>query len=111
MKEVLIMLTINNLMKPQLIMKNFYFTSNLGEVIYDSATDSRDKRQTFLRNYGDCRVVGMNVTHGGFISINFSLPQCPACDFDCPYCYTEGLSYQCTCDNPKDECDEWYEGD
>lgn len=105
------MLTINNLMKPQLIMKNFYFTDNLGEVLYDSSTDSREKRNEFLRNYGNCRVIGIDVTHYGFISINFNRPHCPICDVDCPYFYSEGMAQYCCCDNPLDECDEFYEGE
>ena len=101
------MLTINDIMKPQLIMHKFYFTSNLGEVKYDSCESTREERKDFLRNYGDCRITGINTTHCGYISFNFNLPQCPAFDLDCPYCYTEGIGHYCMCDNPKDECDEW----
>ena len=102
------MLTINDIMKPQLIMQKFYFTDNLGEVKYDSSTDSREEKKEFLRNYGKCRVIGMNVTHSGYISINFNLPHCPIGDIDCPYYWSEGCSQYCLCDNPMDECDDFY---
>ena len=104
------MLTINNLMKPQLIMGKCYFTDNLGEVLYDNSTDSYEKRKEFLRNYGKCRVVGIDTTHQGFIEIMFNLPHCPICDVDCPYFYVEGMAQYCTCTNPVDECDDYAMG-
>ena len=33
-------------------------------------------------------------------------PECPAFDMTCPYCLASG---ECTIDNPKEECEEyWY---
>ena len=104
------MLTINDIMKPQLIMNKFYFTDNLGEVMYDSSTDSNEKKKEFLRNYGNCRVTGIDITHCGYISFGFNLPHCPIYDVDCPYFYAEGMAQYCTCTNPLDECDDYAMG-
>lgn len=32
-------------------------------------------------------------------------PDCPLFDMTCPYCLASG---ECTIDNPKDECDDYY---
>jgi hypothetical protein len=104
-REVNDMLTINNLMKPQLIIPKFYFVSNLGEVLFDSETDSREKRKEFLRNYGNCRITKIS-EYNHYISFEFNLPHCPICDIDCPYFWSEGMGHYCTCDNPIDNCDE-----
>lgn len=104
------MLTINDIMKPQLIMNKFYFTDNLGEVMYDSSTDSNEKKKEFLRNYGNCRVTGIDITHCGYISFGFNLPHCPIYDVDCPYFYAEGMAQYCACTNPLDECDDYAMG-
>lgn len=98
------MLTVNDLMKPQIIMPKYSFVSNLGELFLDN-TDSREARQTFLRNYGHCRITEIK-EYNHFLNFIFRLPQCPIFDIECPYAYTEGLNCQCYCDNPFDECDE-----
>ena len=32
-------------------------------------------------------------------------PECPLFDMTCPYCLASG---ECTIDNPKEECDDYY---
>jgi hypothetical protein len=113
MKEVLIMLTINNIMKPQVEMENFYFISELGELMFIHCTDekeSREARKKFLRNYGNCRITKIR-TFNDCISFEFQLPQCPCGDDTCPYFFRNGMSCICQCENPLDECDEFYEGE
>ena len=100
------MLTINNIMKPQLIMPKFYFVDNLGEVLFDSQTD-REKKKEFLHNYGNCRITQIS-EYNHYIAFTFNRPHCPIGDIDCPYYYSDGVAQFCLCDNPMDNCDDYY---
>lgn len=98
------MLKVKDFFKPQLITSKFYFADNLGELYYDHEM-SRDGRIEFIRNYGECRVIDIG-EYNHTIHFTFNLPQCPIFDIECPYANVEGLSCQCLCGEPFDNCDE-----